>query len=167
MLAETPSGNVIQIELLQEEGINVEFMIKDLLMIRRQKILSAALRNEKPRGSMTLAEEELYKRLIRGLESHEEFINSIVTGTPAPAITKQKSKSNETPNTSDIDEDTLEYIMVRFLRPVKDSVMGLDEGIYGPFKKEDVATIPTANAKIWLKDGTAARVVPSIDGGEK
>ena len=141
-------------------------MIKDLLMIRRQKILAAVLKDEKPRGTMTLAEEEFYKRLIRGIESHTEFVNDIVTGKPMPTITKKKKEKEETVS-SDIDDDSLEYVMVRFLRPVEDTVMGLDEMIYGPFRKEDVATIPTANAKIWLRDGTVTRVVPAVEDADE
>ena len=30
---------------------------------------------------------------------------------------------------------------------------------YGPFKKEDVAMIPSANARTWLRDGTVIRIV--------
>ncbi len=37
--------------------------------------------------------------------------------------------------------------------------MGLDEATYGPFKKEDIATIPTENVRAWLRDGTVTRVV--------
>ncbi len=55
LLAETAAGNTIQVELLQEEGINIEFMIRDLLMIRRHKIIDAALDGRKPSGRMTLA----------------------------------------------------------------------------------------------------------------
>jgi DNA replication initiation complex subunit (GINS family) len=163
MLAETPSGNVIQVDLLQEEGVNIEFMIKDLLMIRRQKIIAAALKGEKPSGSMTLAEEEFHTRLVRGLENHAEFVNDIVTGKPTPTITKTKPKKEEMPESVEIDDDSLEYIMVRFLRPVGESVMGLDEVVYGPFRKEDIATIPIENARIWLGDGTVTRIVPTND----
>ncbi len=166
MLAETPSGNVIQVDLLQEEGVNIEFMIKDLLMIRRGKLISAVLSGEKPSGTMTLAEEEFYTRLIRGFENHADFINDIMTGKPSPTLTKTKPIAEEVQASSEID-DSLEYIMVRFLRPVEDSIMGLDEVIYGPFRKEDIATIPIENARIWLGDGTVTRVVPTNDEGEK
>ena len=38
--------------------------------------------------------------------------------------------------------------------------MGLDEKTHGPFEKEDVAKLPAANVRIWLRDGTASRIVP-------
>ncbi|MFW9918334.1 MAG: hypothetical protein ACFFED_01940 [Candidatus Thorarchaeota archaeon] len=168
-LAEIPSDNALQVELLQEEGINVEFMVKDLLMIRRNKILRIVLNAERMTGSMTLAEEEFYNRLLRAVESHSEFINEAIMGKPVPTITKSKSKKTEktAPVKEDIPEDeALEYIMVRFLRPIEDAIVGLDEVVYGPFEKEDVATIPTANAKTWLSDGTAVRIMPSKSDGD-
>ena len=48
---------------------------------------------------------------------------------------------------------------MRFLRSISDAFLGLDEKTYGPFKKEDIAVIPTANAKTWLRDGTVIRIV--------
>ncbi|MFW9931420.1 MAG: hypothetical protein ACFFDR_02100 [Candidatus Thorarchaeota archaeon] len=168
-LAEIPSDNALQVELLQEEGINVEFMVKDLLMIRRNKILRIVLNAERMTGSMTLAEEEFYNRLLRAVESHSEFINEAIMGKPVPTITKSKSKKTEktAPVKEDIPEDeALEYIMVRFLRPIEDAIVGLDEVVYGPFEKEDVATIPTANAKTWLSDGTAVRIMSSKSDGD-
>jgi hypothetical protein len=35
---------------------------------------------------------------------------------------------------------------------------------YGPFKKEDVAVIPTVNARTWLRDGTVVSVVVKDTG---
>ena len=63
LLAETPSENSIQVDLLTQEGLNIEFMLRDFLMLRRTKIMNAVLGQEKPAGSMTLAEEEFYNRL--------------------------------------------------------------------------------------------------------
>ncbi|MHA2360327.1 MAG: DNA replication complex subunit Gins51 [Candidatus Thorarchaeota archaeon] len=45
------------------------------------------------------------------------------------------------------------------MRSVEEAFVGIDEVTYGPFQKEDVATIPTDNARIWLSDGTISRVV--------
>jgi len=166
-LAETPSDDTLQVELLQNEGVNVEFMIKDLLMIRRNKILRSVFTDEKITGRMTLAEEEFYNRLLRGAESHRDFIKEVLTGKPSPTITKTKAKKTDEKVKQELstDDGTMEYVMVRFLRPVNDAVMGLDEIVYGPFAKEDIATIPTANAKIWLNDGTAERVMPTKSNG--
>jgi len=86
-------------------------------------------------------------------------------GTPTPTMKRSKKKKEPTPppekkkKTEEVDD--MEYVMVRFLRPVEEPFMGLDEIVYGPFQEEDIATIPTANAKVWLRDGTVTRIVPS------
>ena len=159
-LAKTPSDNKIQVDLFQEEGISIEFMLRDLLMLRRQKILNAVLNGEQQRGNMTLAEEDFYNRIKKGVEEHLRFIDEVLTGKPTATITR--SQDSETARSKeDLDESSTEYVMVRFLQPVEEPFVGLDEVVYGPFQKEDIATIPTANARKWLTDGIVVRVVLS------
>jgi len=164
-LAETSSDNTIQVDLLTQEGLNIEFMLRDLLMIRRTKIMNLVFQNETPKGSMTLAEEEFYNRLQRGFSSHADFVDEVLAGSPTPTMKRTRKKKKKKPSQPEKeakdDSDEIEYVMVRFLRSVEESFMGLDEIVYGPFQEEDVATIPTANAKIWLRDGTVTRVAPT------
>ena len=161
-LAETPSESQLQAELYTQEALNLEYMLKDLLMLRREKILKSVLTRKKPLGNMVLAEEEFYNRVLRGLDGHLEFIENSVAGTPistAKRVKKTKSsKSGKARADTDVSSD-IEYIVVRFLRSVDEAFVGIDEITYGPFRKEDVATIPTDNARIWLSDGTISRVI--------
>ena len=161
-LAKTKAEDQLQADLFVQEALNVEFMLNDLLLLRQNKILKAALAQRRPIGSMTLAEEEFYNRLLRGVEGHQEFIKGALTGTPPSTIkqsTRKKRKKSDD-KSDEPPEEAADYILVRFLRPIKDAFMGLDEATYGPFKKEDIATIPTENARAWLLDGTIIRVVP-------
>ena len=160
-LAKTKAEDQLQADLLAQEALNIEFMLNDLLLLRQDKILKAALAQRRPIGTMTLAEEEFYNRLLRGVEGHQEFVKGALTGTP-PSTTKRstRKKRKKGEDKSDVPaEEATEYVLVRFLRPIKDAFMGLDEATYGPFKKEDIATIPTENARALLRDGTATRVV--------
>jgi len=161
-LAKTKAEGQLQADLFAQEALNVEFMLNDLLLLRQNKILKAALAQRRPIGSMTLAEEEFYNRLLRGVEGHQEFIKGALTSTP-PLTIKQstRKKRKKSDDKSGVpQEEATDYVLVRFLRPIKDAFMGLDEATYGPFKKEDIATIPTENARAWLLDGTIIRVVP-------
>ena len=88
--------------------------------------------------------------------------DSLSGSTPKTQSKGEKGKS-ETKTPDDIlDDETedIDYIVVRFLRPIEEPFMGLDEKIHGPFEKESVAKIPAANVRIWLRDGTATRIVP-------
>jgi len=154
-LASTDSEKRIQADILVQEALNLEFMIEDLLIFRRQKILKAAISGHRPRGDMTLAEEELYNRTQRALDGHSEFVKDSLAGSKPKKKTRDDTKRSKTSSVS----ETVEYVTVRFLRPISDAFLGLDEKTYGPFKKEDVAMIPTANANTWLRDGTVIRIV--------
>ncbi|MGD9395229.1 MAG: hypothetical protein PVJ05_02255 [Candidatus Thorarchaeota archaeon] len=157
-LASTDAEKRVQADLLTQEALNLEFMIEDLLVLRRQKILKAVISGHRPRGDMTLAEEELYNRAQRALDGHSEFVKDSIAG----AKPKKKTRKSKDPPAS----DTVEFVTVRFLRPISDAFLGLDEKTYGPFKKEDIAMIPAANARTWLRDGTVVRIVTEGDLSE-
>jgi DNA replication initiation complex subunit (GINS family) len=165
-LASTDADKRIQAELLTQEALNLEFMIEDLLNLRRQKILKAALSGHRPRGDMTLAEEELYNRTQRALDGHTEFVKDSLAGTKPKKRAKKKPADDVKETKAEPDPESVEYVTVRFLRTISDAFLGLDEKTYGPFKKEDVAMIPSANARTWLRDGTVIRIVAEEDLSE-
>ena len=160
-LAKTKAEDQLQADILAQEALNIEFMLNDLLSLRQDKLLKAALAQSRPMGTMTLAEEEFYNRLVRGVEGHQEFVKGALTGTPPSSAKrspkKKRKKGDDKPDVPP--EEATDYVLVRFLQPIKDAFMGLDEATYGPFKKEDIATIPTENVRAWLRDGTVVRVV--------
>lgn len=157
-LTETAAGNQLQADLLSQEALNLEFMLRDLLMLRRNKIVKAALAHTKPPGELTLSEEELYNRLVRGIDGHLESVNESLTGMPSPAPKHSEGEFGESEA-----YDEVEYVVVKFVNPIEDAFLGMDEATYGPFKKQDLARIPFANAKQWLQDGTVVRVVPDSE----
>jgi len=149
----------VQADVLTQEALNLEFMIEDLLTLRRQKILKAAMSGHKPTGDMTLAEEELYNRTQRALDGHTEFIADSLAGSKP----KKAKKADDTEESKASSSEMVDYVTVRFLQPIGDAFLGIDEKTYGPFKKEDVAMIPAANARTWLRDGTVVRIVTEED----
>ncbi|MFX0106939.1 MAG: hypothetical protein ACFE7R_01515 [Candidatus Hodarchaeota archaeon] len=158
-LAETKSDDKLQADLYSQEAWNLEHILKDLLTLRKRKIIDSALSQKRPRGSMILAEEELFNRLTRAIEGHIEFVKESVTGHVSATIRRSSARES----TESDDSDAIEYLLVRFLKSIKDPFLGIDEATYGPFKKEDIATIPADNARVWLQDGTVSRV--TIDDG--
>jgi DNA replication initiation complex subunit (GINS family) len=157
-LASTNAEDILQADILTQEALNIEFMLKDLLDYRRTKILNAVLSNRKPAGDMTLTEEGFYKDTQRALDNHTEFVKESLSGVTSP-LGDKKSKTTKKKSEESQDDD-IDYILVRFLRPIKEPFMGLDERTHGPFEKEDIAKIPAANVRVWLRDGTATRIVP-------
>lgn len=157
-LASTKADKALQAELLTQEALNLEFMLRDLLMLRRMKILKASLAQRRPTGNMTLAEEELFNRLLRGFEGHLEFVNETIAGAPSSTIKRPRARKTKSKDVKSLEET--EYILVQFHRPIENAFLGLDESTYGPFEKGDVASIPAANARVWLRDGTVVRILP-------
>jgi len=164
-LASTNADDELQADLLTQEALNIEFMLKDLLELRQHKILKAVLVNRKPSGDMTLTEEEFYKTIQRAFDSHTEFVKESLSGTTPKTRSKSEKEKIDTktkPSDEVIDDESedIDYIVVRFLRPIEEPFMGLDDKTHGPFEKESVARIPAANVRVWLRDGTATRIVP-------
>ena len=54
-------------------------------------------------------------------------------------------------------EEIKRKMVVRFLKDVP-SIVGVDLKTYGPFKSEDVASIPIENAKVLIRQGLAVEV---------
>ncbi|MGB9779090.1 MAG: hypothetical protein ACPLW8_06745, partial [Candidatus Bathyarchaeales archaeon] len=48
-------------------------------------------------------------------------------------------------------------VVLRFLKDVP-AIIGSDMKPYGPFKNEDIASLPVENAKILVKQGLAQKV---------
>jgi DNA replication initiation complex subunit (GINS family) len=158
-LTETPAENQLQADMYTQEALNLEFMLKDLLNLRREKIIRAAMDQRRPLGTMVLSEEELYNRLLRGFEGHSDFVKETLTGMPSSTLKQPTDDAGE----AIPQEDVVDYVIVRFLRSIDDAIIGIDERTYGPFKKEDLTTIPLLNAEAWSEDGTVMRV--SLHGG--
>ena len=158
-LAHLDANERLKSDLMQKQAKNLEFMLKDLLMLRRDKIIKASIELHRPSGGMTLPEEEFYNRLVRSLEKHTEFVQETLSGTPAATMKRSVASSSK-----DTESETMDYVMVRFLKPIEEPFLGLDEVTYGPFKKEDVVVIPAVNARTWLRDGTVERVVAEQTG---
>ncbi|MFW9910847.1 MAG: hypothetical protein ACFFEU_00100 [Candidatus Thorarchaeota archaeon] len=158
-LTETPAEDQLQAEMYTQEALNLEYMLNDFLMMRREKIIRAAIAQRPPQGKMVLSEEELYNRLRRGFEGHSNFVREALTGIPSPPSKELPDGKEATPP-----KEVVDYVVVRFLRSIDDAIIGIDERTYGPFKKEDLLAIPFANAKVWLDDGTVVRVATDMGG---
>jgi DNA replication factor GINS len=65
--------------------------------------------------------------------------------------------SQDKPRQPEQSKDETVLTIVRFLQPLP-AIMGIDMKAYGPFKAEDVASIPQENAENLVKRGIAQRV---------
>tara|TARA_Y100001936_G_C15963969_1_gene607200 strand:- start:563 stop:1120 length:558 start_codon:yes stop_codon:yes gene_type:complete len=94
----------------------------------------------------TLTDEERF--VIDSTEEMNERKEMIMSG-----IINGKSKYLETLST----KYKTKTITVRFIKE-SDEIIGADSEKYGPFKPEDVATIPNENAQALISNGIATRI---------
>jgi DNA replication factor GINS len=129
--------------LIKHELRNARRLIKSLVQLRYEKIFRAATAGETISTEVLTEEEErLCGKMLPLAESYQEFLQSILLGRLLPSEeTKEKPKR----------------VLVRFLKDLP-AIIGADMKAYGPFRTEDVGTVPAENAVVLVKQGIAARV---------
>lgn len=121
-----------------------ERMLRELFNVRLRKIVSTEVDGAQMEASALLPEEKLFhSELRRILHEHRERLKSILLGRP-PSIEARPTIRGD-------------YKVVRFLEAVP-AIIGVDMRTYGPFKPEDVASIPVENAESLIRRGVAKEV---------
>jgi len=129
-------------KLMKRELKNVRSMVKELVRLRRKKTLEKTVAGEPvPREILAEGEEKLYEQLFPLAESCQTFLKDILQGRLSPIEKEEKPKK----------------MLVRFVQEIP-AIVGSDMKTYGPFKPEDIATLPTENARILIKQGVAVEV---------
>jgi DNA replication factor GINS len=129
--------------LIKHELRNTRRLIKSLVQLRYEKIFRAATAGEAISIEVLTEEEErLCGKMSPLAESYREFLQSVLFGRLL-----RSEEAREKPK----------RILVRFLKNVP-AIIGTDLKTYGPFKTEDVGTVPAENAVVLVKQGIAARV---------
>jgi DNA replication factor GINS len=132
----------VKANLLRKEIQNVKRMVRELIQARYRKIINAVAHGEQvPHDVLTVEEEEIYKRMSPCAEALLGFATDILHGQAPKVNVEQKHKR----------------AALRFLKDVP-AIIGADMKTYGPFKVEDLASLPTENAKILIKQGLAESV---------
>jgi DNA replication initiation complex subunit (GINS family) len=117
-------------------------MVHGLIRTRHRKIVALVAKgNETPQDSLTTEEKTIYSRISPSSETVQNFANEILRGQ----VPKTKV------------EAVHRRAVLRFLKEVP-AIIGGDMKTYGPFKVEDVATVPLENAKILLKQKIAEKL---------
>lgn len=130
--------------LIKHELLNARKLIKALVRLRFEKIFRAATAGETvSTEALTEDEEKLCSRVTPLAESYQEFLKGVLIGR----LQRDEEESTEKPKRA----------LVRFLKDMP-AIIGADMKTYGPFKAEDVGTVPVENAAVLVKQGIAAKV---------
>jgi DNA replication factor GINS len=132
--------------LLREKEI-ANRLLRELKDVRLRKLLALA-QNGKAINDTNLTEEE--RKLAKDFDKSLQTFNR---GKPEPKPTASV--------------ETVELSVLRFLQDIPE-IVGTDLRIYGPYKKEDVGSLPNQNAMALIKQGAAKAIeVRGIAGLEK
>ncbi len=138
--------NSVKASLLEVEKKNVEYLIADLLETRYLKYIEMIKIGEFINPNIIVEEEsEINASLLLSRRSLKQLLTNIMEGHEPRLDVKLKK------------EEKPKRILVRFLQSVP-AIVGTDLKLYGPFKVEDVATLPVENAEIFIKEGIAEQV---------
>jgi DNA replication factor GINS len=128
--------------LLKKEMQNVKRMIRALTKARYRKLVRMISEGEKlPTDVLTAEEEKVYLGVVPFADAYRSIAESVLHGHAPEIVVEQKHKR----------------AVLRFLKDVP-AIIGADMATFGPFKVEDVASLPLENAKILVKQGLAERI---------
>jgi DNA replication factor GINS len=128
----------LKASLLEREQRNVQRIVKELLRARYKKLVKSLGNGQKlPSDLLTSEEAEIFSGLIPFTEAYQAFARSLLQG--------QLPEAQEAPH---------KRVTLRFLKAIP-AIVGSDMKTYGPFKAEDVGSVPPENAKILVKQGLA------------
>ena len=176
------SDDDLRFQVFETYKQKFNFMFNDLLKMRELKIINSALAlKDITIDYVSEAEKLLYQSLIssikgfkkvRAISSFEESENSEellksdevgetvqqdkIESTQANTIIENKA-SNKSELISKQSKEKIDYSLIRFLINTP-PLVGIDLLNYGPFEKEDIAYIPTQNAKILIIEKFAEKI---------
>lgn len=168
----------LKTRVLESYKENFNFLFNDLLKMRKLKIINFAFSlQEINLNNVIEAEKLFFQNLISSIKGYEKIKAISIYDEekilrPAIATEVNQDEILETKRlqkplekieplisqiTSEMKEEKFNYIIVRFLRETP-ALVGIDLMNYGPFRKEDIASLPLKNAKILINEKFAEKV---------
>ena len=160
----TTDKTTVKGKLIEKERNHVDRMLQGLNRLRLHKLVSAEL-NGVPVEPLNLTAEEkrLQVELRRLIAAHIQGMKQIIQGREpkfeASLIDNlpQVTPYPQPPSSQRTEKGEEVLKVVRFTQPLP-AIIGIDMKTYGPFKAEDVASLPTQNADNLIRKGIAKLV---------
>lgn len=138
-------GKTLQAHLTLEKQKNLEKIVTDLIQTRYTKISTALFNNKQvPRNYLTSEEDLIYTSISSTMGEIKSLTRQILKGH-IPKIKGIKRIAGP------------KVLLVRFLTDMP-AIVSSNMKTYGPFKAEDVASLPSENAESLIKRGIAAKI---------
>lgn len=132
----------LKASLLKVEMRNVRRLLRELVKVRYQKLARILMEGRKvPLDALAVQERSIVKE---GSSSIAEMFQNLAEDALRGCLSEKFEK-------------TRKRVAVRFLKEVP-AIIGADMKAYGPFKCEDVASLPIENVKILIKQKLAEKI---------
>ena len=136
----TVDRKTLRAALLDEELHRAEKLLSNLIELRFRKIVKLlAAKSPMPKNLLTDEELHLFQTVDKAAKYREAVREGI---SPEKKISLQGDSGR---------------ILVRFKKEIP-AIIGVDVKTYGPFKPEDVASLPLENAEALIRQGVAVRI---------
>jgi DNA replication factor GINS len=133
-------------QLLQCELKNAKKMIKDIAKLRYAKALRLTLAGKDVPKDILAGEERIYSEMLPTIELFKGFLKGLEKGNLEGGLAERT-----------VQKVGPKRLVVRFVQEIP-AIIGSDMKEYGPFKPEDIATLPAENARILVKQGAAVEI---------
>ena len=143
--AQMLDDKTLRARMTTEENDKIERLFRYLMRARYRKILETTLEGKNlSTDLLTLEEETIYRDVLSASERMKDMERDVLRGK-APRFKEANGLERH------------KTILIRFLQDIP-SIVGLNTKVYGPFKAEDVASLPCENAESLIKRGIAVKV---------
>lgn len=140
-----------KVALLEHESKNVNLMVQELLETRYDKLLKAISQNQTlPSELLTAEEARICETFASFTSAYQKFTKDLLQGQATQAAVTLVEVKAEV-------EASHKRVTLRFTKSIP-AIIGADMKSYGPFKVEDVASLPIENAKVLVRQGLAVQV---------
>lgn len=148
----------VKIKLLEHEAINVKRMLEELLWTRYKKIIKAVTKSKKvPLELLTAQEAKMCESFVDFTFAYQKFAKELMQGQTSGIVSSSETQAEAAPSPISVRVVTRKRSTIRFMKNIP-AIMGADLKSYGPFVAEDVASLPTQNAQVLVKQGLAVMV---------
>jgi DNA replication factor GINS len=154
-----PDKKSVKVNLLDHESENVALMLEELLSARYQKLMNTISLNQTvPTELLTAEEAKMCETFAAFSGAYQKFTNDLLQGQTSQTPSQSFSQA-PTPSIAKAESEAVVHkrVALRFIKAIP-AIMGADMKHYGPFKVEDVASLPVENAKVLVKQGLAVQV---------
>ncbi len=148
----------VKVTLLEHEAQNVNRMLNELLRLRYKKLVRTITQSQKmPSDLLTTEEAKMAENFVAFSDAYQKFAKSLMQGQAAKVEIRAFDVKVDTQVVKVETQVSHKRVTLRFIKNIP-NIIGADMKTYGPFKAEDVASLPVENAKMLVKQGLAVSV---------